>query len=488
MVFFDAFSARKLIRTVSPADFANRVAAGDANAITGLGAVKSDNPLILDGRRTRPRYFDGRFLTAADLTRDQDYVRQRQADLARASGTGVVAGLRVHLPQDGQSLIIDPGHGVTPSGDVVAISAQRQVPIADLPATRRLDARFGLRLEASQPISNRSGLFILALRPVEFTANRIPAYPTSLTGTRGVEDGDIIEASAVTLVPYPDIGGLVSFADMRRAAARAIFLEGSQSGEVQDALALAMLALDRGVIRWLDVDMVRRETGADTPLQVTMGGRPRALSEAHVQQYAWHLADVTAEAGGSGFAASQVFGALPAAGPMPLGAVTRDAFGFLQSFFPAFIDVEVSLVADDELGALVEDSLALPPIDLMGEAAALNGAGVVILAPVLRQKLRGFAEALGSSDLSQPARGSDLGAGAAPTPFTLLQDMLRRRPPVPLPPAPPPALATHWNSVWADAVATLSNSANATLWYARRRAVPANPRLTGVATPVLPTP
>lgn len=485
MAFFDAFSARTLIKTLSPSDFDKRIAEGDANAIAGLGAVKPDNPLILDGRRTRPRYFDGRFLTAADLTRDQDYVRQRQADLARASGTGVIAGLRVSLPRDGQSLIMEPGHGVTPGGEIVAISTRRLVPIADLPATRRLDARFGLRLEASQPIANRSGLFILALRPVEFTANRIAAYPTSLAGARGMQDGDIIEASAVTLIPYPDIGGVTGFADMRRAAARAIFLEGSASGEPQDALALAMLALDRGVIRWLDVDMVRRETGADTPLQVTMGGRPRALSEAHVLQYARHLADATADAGG-GFAASQVFGALPAAGPMPLNAVTRDAFGFLQSYFPAFIDTEVSLIADDELGALVEESLALPPIDLSGDSAALNGAGVVILAPVPRKLLRGFADTLGSGGLSQAVRGSDLGAGAAPTPFTLLQDMLRRRPPVPLPPAPPPAAAPPWDSVWADARNAMAANAGATLWYARRRAVPANPRLAGVAAPVAP--
>ncbi len=38
------------------------------------------DPLVLDGLRRRPRYFDGRFLTGADLTRDQDYARQRQAE------------------------------------------------------------------------------------------------------------------------------------------------------------------------------------------------------------------------------------------------------------------------------------------------------------------------------------------------------------------------------------------------------------------------
>ena len=48
--------------------------------------------LVRDDRRRRPFYFDGRFLAAADLVRDQDYFLTRQADLGRAGGAGVVGG------------------------------------------------------------------------------------------------------------------------------------------------------------------------------------------------------------------------------------------------------------------------------------------------------------------------------------------------------------------------------------------------------------
>ncbi|MBC8009093.1 MAG: hypothetical protein H7067_03235, partial [Burkholderiales bacterium] len=51
--------------------------------------------VVADTRRTRPRFFDGKFLTAADLMQEQNYLLTRQADLARTLGFGVVSGLRV---------------------------------------------------------------------------------------------------------------------------------------------------------------------------------------------------------------------------------------------------------------------------------------------------------------------------------------------------------------------------------------------------------
>ena len=42
--------------------------------------------LVVDSHRRRPYYFDGRLLTAADLTADQDYHRARQADPRGAHG------------------------------------------------------------------------------------------------------------------------------------------------------------------------------------------------------------------------------------------------------------------------------------------------------------------------------------------------------------------------------------------------------------------
>ena len=84
-------------------------------------------------------------------------------------------------------------------------------------------------------------LVVLALRPVEFTANPIGAYPTSITGQRTVEDGDVIEATAVVLVPWQDDGGADALDARRGRAARAIFTQGTSAGVSANVLPLAMM-------------------------------------------------------------------------------------------------------------------------------------------------------------------------------------------------------------------------------------------------------
>ena len=134
------------------------------------------------------------------------------------------------------------------------LTADRQVPLLDLPTSRQLDSALGLAAEPRVPLGRRSGLFMLALRPVEFTANPIAAYPRSISGQRTVEDGDIIEASAITLIPYPDMAGASDLQDARRTVARAtkslplsVF---TASGTPQARMALRMsccTASERGV-------------------------------------------------------------------------------------------------------------------------------------------------------------------------------------------------------------------------------------------------
>ena len=53
---------------------------------TDLANYVANGSAVLDSRRTRPLWFDGRFLTARDLEREQNYFLQRQADLGKAPG------------------------------------------------------------------------------------------------------------------------------------------------------------------------------------------------------------------------------------------------------------------------------------------------------------------------------------------------------------------------------------------------------------------
>ncbi len=352
--------------------------------------------LALDGARSRPRYFDGRFLTGKDLSRDQDYVRQRQDDLARASGTGVIAGLHV-TQETATDISIADGFGVTASGDLVAISSPLKLSLANVAEMERLNASFGIRVEPAAPFSKRTGLFILALRPVEYTSNRIAAYPTSVTGQRHMEDGDIIEATAVTLIGFP-VGGDAN--NLRAAAARQIFFDASMRGVPVEALPLALIALNQGAIQWIDVNMVRRENLGSSTLQSALGSRSRALAEAHVLQYQEQLQFIT-RGSGKAFAAASAFSILPPVGQMPLACLSHDGFGFKESFFPPGLSVDVSFIPTDEIAALVEESLPLPPVDLSAPAASLAGTGVVILIPLPRSELKNAVTAFGATGIRQ---------------------------------------------------------------------------------------
>jgi hypothetical protein len=495
-----ASSARTRIDVAEASEIARLARAGDPTIVAReeVEALLGRSALVLDGLRRRPRYFDGRFLTGADLTRDQEYVRRRQADLARATGTGVVAGLEVSLEgfAGSEMLVIEAGHGVTPSGDLVLVTTRRSFAPLDLPAVERLDATLGLRAVPRTPLGRRTGLFLLALRAVEFTANPIAAYPTRIDGPRRVEDGDVIEATAVTLIPWPDTGGAATLNEARRALARRLFL-GEPAGMPQEALPLAMIAMERGAIRWIDMPLVRRETGADTPLQVSLGGRPRALAEAFVLQHQSHLADVLAErarAGqAAGFAAAEHFAALPAAGLLTAASILTDPLGFRQIWFPPTMEVDVSFVPEDEIPSLVEESLAMPPIDLLGDAEDLDATGVVVMAPVSRARLARFR-----AQLAQPsfATRPDPGQGLRRAPLAALEAMLARRSrarETALRDAEAEARAAAseaeiraWTTAWAEAVAALpaAEGGSPLLWYVRRRAVADRASITGVAIAV----
>lgn len=415
-----------------------------------------EGTVIIDQRRRRPLYFDGRFLAARDLTREQTYFLSRQADLGRAGGVGIVQGLMVSGERT--SLHITPGHGVTTSGELVLLPEALSVELTNIGEIERLDAAFGLSRIPREPARNRSGLFVVALRPVEFTANPIASYPTSITGRRTVEDGDIVEAVAVSLVPYRDAGGEDDFGMRRARVAHELFVNRGTRGVPAGALPLAMIALDRGVLRWVDPFLVRREVGAEHGDVLGIGFAPRALREAHLLQYDRHLDEVIAEGTRRGprFAASEHFLALPPAGRMPAAAV--DPRDFTQIYFPPEADVDLSIVPDDEVAALLEESLLLPPIDLTLGGEQQESTTITILIPVPRESVRTLKQTL--TTMTRTLRPAAPGLVAKRKPFESLSILRLPRPAV----VPATPAETDADSVWRRVLAQSQK-----LWFVRRR-------------------
>jgi len=429
-----------------------------------LAIFRANGSLIVNSQRTRPYWFDGRFLAARDLQREQNYFLQRQADLAQAAGFEVIHGLHVTLPgptdpaNDGETLFISAGQGITPAGELVLITSNLTLKLSDIVDEENLEVQFGLSHTPQPPSRTRTGLFVLALRPVEFTANPIASYPTSIQGSRTTHDGDIVEATAAALVPYPDPVSSADASLRRSALARQIFVTGSPTQLSNAFLPLAMVSLQRGKIEWLDTYLVRRDTGPDFS-GLRFGLADRAAQEAFLLQYDAQLQETLATRQSTGmslgFTASAYFQALPPAGRFPLASIGIGTSDFTQIFFPQQLDVRLSVIPVDEVPALIEESMSLPPLDLTLTPDAYANLTVFALVPVSRA---GFA----SLKASLPALA----------PHVTLPQVLSLRAPIDLlrlyrgglQIVPPPPAA---NNAWATAIGNQTYG-----FYIRGRSAP----------------
>jgi len=393
--------------------------------LSELQKLQHKHTIITDDRRRRPLWFDGRFLDAQALNAEQNYFLARQSDFGRVAGAGVIEGLGVKVhPEKSRTVFVEAGHGLTPAGTQVVLPNRISVDLAAVAETQQLDASFGISSIPKQPPHNRTGIYIVALRSVEYTGNKIASYPTHVDAKRTTHDGSVIEATAVTLIPYPDAGAGTELDQRRKHVAQEIFVDGSRKGQPEDVLPLAMLALDHGVIKWLDIFMVRREIGHRERDLWGLGLSPRPLRAAHLQQYGAHLEDIENRQGTSArFSAADYFTALPPAGPMPVSGINGEDFS--HTFFPAEMDVELSIVPEDELPAMIEESMVQPALDLSLTGDAQESTSVMVVMPVPRHELRTLNEKLSSLRRALPA--AQPGMIAKRKPISALTQLLARR-------------------------------------------------------------
>jgi hypothetical protein len=355
---------------------------------------------------------------------------------------------------------------------MVSLAAPLRLRLTDVPLAQRLDAAFGIRRRPDDPPRNRSGVFILALRPVEFSANPVAAYPTRIEGPRSVEDGDIVEGAVLSLIPYPVEGELRASAALRARIEREVFLLGDRRSVPAAALPLAMLSLAGDALLWLDPALVRREVGLEHRDVLGLGFAPRAQREAHLLQYRRRLDEIDLP-GRAAFTATTYFDVLPPGGPLPKSAINPQDFS--QGFFPPEADVELALLPEDELPALVEESLLLPPIDLNAGSEELDGLALMALIPLARSVLRRLQTELGT--LSRELRPAAPNLVAKRLPLEILRGI---RPLRPLPPPFDPGSVV--DAAWRRVLAQADE-----LWYVRRRNLAYKAEVTGTPAALVTT-
>ena len=371
--------------------------------ISVLDKYEYGGSVFVDRRRSRPRWFDGRFLKAADLNRESGYFLTRQSDLAVATGTGVVEGLMVKQ-NDSTRITIAQGHGMTFDGERVFLPNDVDISLHNIALAEELNVKMGLSRKPAPPDRSRSGIYIIALRPLEFTANPTASYPVDVDGQRQMRDGSIIEATAITLVPFSYPAGAARSSQARRAeVAHQVFAQATEYRIPSTTLPLAMIEMRRGKLLWLDNHMVRRDMGAVHSDVLGFGFTPRPIRSSHFKQYDAMIQDIVAQRKRTdadlGFSATQFFKSLPSAGRLPAACV--DLSSFTQHYFPDVMDVEMSIIPEDEMGLLIEESMLLPPI-LLDDDTAMENTSVMVFLPVPRHVF--YSETKAIKKLPDPIR------------------------------------------------------------------------------------
>ena len=145
---------------------------GQAPSASDLVTQLNSGAVVLDSRRARPMWFDGRFMSATDLEREQDYFLVREADLGQSGGFEGVHGLMVdQAPSNGQpassgTVVIHAGYGVTPAGELVIVSSDLTIQLSDLPIENNASPQPTSSNQPAQSAATLTGLYVIALQPV----------------------------------------------------------------------------------------------------------------------------------------------------------------------------------------------------------------------------------------------------------------------------------------------------------------------------------
>ena len=322
---------------------------------TGTSHADGQRIAVIDQRLRRTNYFDGQLLKASDLTRDQIYLDERLLELGQALGSGIVRGLTLSRPQP-QVLRVAPGTAVAPSGRVLELSdALLDIDLADAARLATLNDGRLQRLPR--------GLYLLALARAEVIDGVAEAFPRDLASARVPRVASYAEGVQLQLYRLPVALPRQDELAVRAALAREL-LGGADRLALpdDDAVALALLAVDNGRLQWLDQGLVRRPRRSP--------GQAGALQQDLATHYRELMAAVRASRAASGlgeaFEAKQVFRVLPPHGPCPKAAF--DPVAGSQHFFPEAWEVSIAPVRRTDLPALLADAELLAPIDLQQDA------------------------------------------------------------------------------------------------------------------------
>ena len=319
----------------------NPIAAGE-----GLSTIAD-----IDPRLTRTHYFDGRLLTAEDLTRDQIYLDQRLRELGRVLGSGIMSGLGLSFDRFTGLLRLQPGQALTPAGRVLELGSELLINLGDRALISQLNDGYYRRF-------NRA-LYAVVLRYADVATDIAEVFPKDLGAKRGSEYALVTESVQMGLVPLP-----LPLPQQNPLQIRARLMRELLGNEQllslipEDAVGLGVLAIQDDTPQWLDAELLRQPMRAEPALG--------DLQSDLARQYELLLADILSARRSGGlngdFHAADYFSLLPPVGTLPKEAL--DPVNGRQGYFPENYQVAIAPIRQSDVALIQTESLKLPPIDL----------------------------------------------------------------------------------------------------------------------------
>jgi hypothetical protein len=368
-------------------------------------SISLSNPYLEKDAIRAPNFFNGRLLSAEDLSAERAAMRRMLAQLGRATGDGIAYGLEV-TGAIGGNTVTDPvvtvsaGLAINREGDTIELSqavdvSLRQPSSAGTASTAQPAGNNGAfgpcgALSTSAYAAGK-GVYLLTIAPTEGREGRAPVSGLgSLNACCG--DKSIVEGVEFRLIRIDELAALLNDSShLQNAVAYQCFAAPDDNfaadpfGAPQpgygliDGLRAALLLGDAEVplatIHWTDVGgtrfvdnwSVRRRVArpaSSGQLSRVMSDRRLSEGEAMLRQFEAHLRVLAADPAARSKPATATFGFLPAAGLVPISGVDGST-GFDYPSFFAGLTIRGPFTLE---GARVEFLLglatALRPIDL----------------------------------------------------------------------------------------------------------------------------
>ena len=362
--------------------------------------------IITTGGIRSINFFNGRLLTAEDLTQEQAARAETEARLGKTVGAGVAWGLEVSQSAANATapvVTVQPGVALNQRGQALCLSSKADISLVR-PAGANAPVSGAVFSDCQPPQPGvylvDEGVYLLVMAPGASTEGRAPVNGLG-TCSDGCNAAYVVDGVQFRLVPLEPAADLTQTAHLRNRVAYECFGYPDDTGELiadpfsgswtRTGLLDTMLANQVGVspcdvplavlfwtlpgIQYIDMWSVRRgltKPDATVGWPLLFGARRVSEAQAMIQQFQEQIEDAyTSEADLSTVKASDRFDYLPPAGLLPVQMAGSPKGFSAATFFGNEAPLSIATMDGAALRSLFAEALSHEPI-IVGSGAKIQ--------------------------------------------------------------------------------------------------------------------